>query len=129
VTLKTQMQADASDVFLQTDDFAESITYTPLDDSDDDVTISAVVNRDPYQVEFVADGTGRLKEAVLMISAQATEGIVAPNLKDTVTFDSVKWAVVDIQGDGVGAMWQLRVRRFEDEDKHRENQYIRRGGR
>jgi hypothetical protein len=127
MTLKDQMQADASGVFLNLDEFGEEITYTP--DSGSPTSILAVIDRDPYKVEFVADGTGRLKEAVLVISAIVTEGIVAPNLKDTVTFDSIAWAVVDIQGDGVGAMWQLHVRRFEKEDSHKEKQYLGRGGR
>lgn len=112
MTLKQQMQDDVSTVFLDTDDFAESIRYTP--DGGVATTINAVVDRrenkalTPFEVE--------IKQEKLISIEVATTDVSSLSIKDTFTIDSLVWLIEGSpQQDSVGLMTieLIRVQPYE----------------
>lgn len=106
MTLKSMITADVSKVFLNTDDFAESATYTPKDGSERSIAIVVTdrsVNREnPVGV--------RVNEQVLktFCKLSTTEGIDNPREHDQLEFDGLKWryrAVVSRDMAGITIEW------------------------
>lgn len=116
MTLKTQMATDMKEVFLNSDEFAESITYTPYGGSAK--TINAVILRERLLPNGVDAGRSVGRDAEILIANDSTEGVTSvtyrgPNL-DTVSFPvnqggtAVNWKVVDVLGKD-DAAWHLKV--------------------
>ncbi len=112
MSLKTQMQDDVSTVFLNINDFAQEITYTPSGGVA--TTINAVVVRSedtaliPFDVEHS-------QEKRISIEVSTTD-VVTMSRSDTFTIDSLVWLVEgSSQQDGVGmrTIELLRVQPFE----------------
>ena len=85
--------------------FGESITYTPAGESGQ--TITAIVDRDAYEIEPLADGRGVMKRARLSVSAAD----ITPAVNDGVTLDSLAWTVESIEGPE-GGMYDLVIARW-----------------
>lgn len=62
MTLKTEMAADVSAVFLDTDEFASSVTHRPLGVSADDVAVTAIVELDFEDGSGLAGASGEPHE-------------------------------------------------------------------
>src|SRR5574343_292898 len=74
MTLASQIVTDANDVFLDTDDFAESITYTPSGGAA--VTVSAIVNRNPLQTRGT-DNNARLEfEIEIEVAVESVAAVI-----------------------------------------------------
>jgi len=123
VTFKDLMDSDAQDVFLNDDEFAEEITYTPS--VGDAKTIKACIDRGTFNEQAAPDGSQTIKTARLWICTDATAGVAAPALQDTVTFDSLTWAVQEIDGPA-GGMVLLTVRSIGQTEKSNREHRIRR---
>lgn len=84
MTLKTQMTSDLS-IFLNTDEFAETITYTPSGGSA--TSISAIVEKDDIFQEPYVRGPDT---ATCLVYVKASD-VSTPQFGDTFTIDSVVW--------------------------------------
>jgi len=90
MTLKTQMTSDLA-AFFNTDEFADSITYTP--DGGDPATISAIVVRDaPLQEPYV-----RGEQNAACIITVKTVDVASPQRGDKYTISSEDW-YMDVDG-------------------------------
>jgi len=123
VTFKDLMDSDAQDVFLNDDEFAEEITYTPS--VGDAKTIKACIDRGTFGEQPAPDGSQTIKTARLWICTDATAGVAAPALQDTVAFDSLTWTVQEIDGPA-GGMVLLTVRSIDQTEKSNREHRIRR---
>ena len=91
MTLKTQMTSDLS-IFFNTDEFAESVTYTPKGGAGS--TISAIVERnDPFQEPYIRGE----KTATALIQVKKAD-VASPQYGDTFTFDSQTWEFDPMRG-------------------------------
>jgi hypothetical protein len=94
MTLKTQMTNDLN-VFFNTDEFAENVTYTP--NGGEGTTIQAIVNREgPLQEPYVR-GAETATGDIMVQRSQVT----TPVRGDKYTFDSNDWYM---DADGVTYM-------------------------
>jgi hypothetical protein len=94
MTLKTQMADDLS-IFFDTDEFAETISYTPLDDAARNIT--AIVDRSaPGQEPYIRGHN----TATCEISVKASD-MPTPQLGDLFTIDDQTWEVDPSDGQGV----------------------------
>jgi len=101
MTFKALMAADVSAVFLNADEFAEEITWTPAGGSAR--TITAVVDRQDVREEDQQDGRVLARRASIHASADAAAGVgTTPGMRDIATFDSLAWAVDSISGPAEG---------------------------
>lgn len=89
MTLKTQMNDDVSTVFLNTDDFAEAITYTA--DGESPTSINAVVERNE-DTALDAFDTEHRQEQRISITVSTTD-VSSFSRDDTFTIDSDLWLV------------------------------------
>lgn len=116
MTLKTQMPTDAINVFLNSDECAESISYTPNGGSAK--TIKAVINRERLNQQGQDQGRTVTKECEIQIANDATYGVTSVSKgNDTVSFPvyneggtNVTWRVIEVISKDEG-MWHLRVAR------------------
>lgn len=92
MTFKTQLAADLNNVFFNTDEFAESITYTPAGGTAK--TITAICN-----VEDPASQTPAPPGDSMIILARSSE-VTAPGRGDTYTIDTVTWYHEEIVSGG-----------------------------
>ncbi len=77
-TLKQQITADVSDVFLDTDEFAETVTYIPA--SGAAVSITVVIEESD---EFLdVEGRAVFDEVILVFTSRNSSGIASPVLGD-----------------------------------------------
>jgi len=85
MTLKADILTDLDDVFFDSDEFAESVTYTPKGGAAS--TITAIVIKDsPFQEPYVrGEETARCE-----IEVKASD-VASPQYGDTFTIDSVVW--------------------------------------
>ena len=84
MTFKEQLTTDLS-VFFNTDEFAETITYTPSGGSP--VSIPAIINRDaPLQEPYIRGENTAISEIMVK-----TSDVSNPQYGDTFTFDSETW--------------------------------------
>lgn len=109
-TLASQMLTDIDDVFLNTSEHAETITYTASGGSP--ASIPAIVDRmeDVMPTGF-DDGRARLKRCVIHVAesdvATVTQGVHA-SLGDTFTIDSTTWKI-EGQPQHIGGMRILNL--------------------
>jgi hypothetical protein len=94
MTLKTQIAADAADVFCNTDDFGEACTFTYAADSSTK-SVTAVIKRMDIETEYEIEGeyVRRIARAIVPKSQLTT----APSRLDTITDASgTMWLVTSI---------------------------------
>jgi len=96
MSFRTQIADDIKKVILNTDDAAETITYTPASGSAK--SIKAIVLRGDVRDEPADDGTEKAQRADVHVSTDPSTGVSAPSVKDSVTFDGVAWAVDSWRG-------------------------------
>lgn len=91
MTLKDQITSDLA-TFFNTDEFAETVSYTPLGGAAVDIT--AVVTRDnPFQEPYVRGEETATSE----IAVQKSE-VSDPQYGDLFTFDSETWEFDPVRG-------------------------------
>jgi len=123
MSLRTQIADDIRKVILNADDAAETITYTPASGSAK--SIKAVVLRGDVRDEAADDGIQKAQRADVHVSTDATTGVSAPSIRDTVTFDGLAWAVDSWRGGDAG-MLTLHVVRFDLIEKSDRGHRLRR---
>lgn len=101
MTFKSQLDDDAVNVFLNSDEFAESITYTPSGGSPK--TIKAVVSRERVDPDSQARGNVLINQAEIHIAKDSTYGVASVSKgADKVSFPAIiggsnsTWLVIDI---------------------------------
>jgi hypothetical protein len=111
MTFKDQIKSDALNVFLNTGEFAETVSYTPKGGSAK--TIKAVVNRERPDPAAEVSNRAYFNQLEIMIANDATNGIAAINKDgDTVSLPlrpggvAVTFTVKDILSSDDG-MWHL----------------------
>ena len=113
MSFKDQLAADAVNIFLNANEFAEEITYTPKGESAK--TIKAIVDR--KRSDAADQGLGRIaqNQAEISIANDATNGVASVDKgDDEVSFPEViggpviSWSVIDILAMDEG-MWRLLV--------------------
>lgn len=108
-TLKQQMTADVSTVFLNTDEFAETVTHYPAGNLAAGASVSAVVDRDNEAMAGLGSGEGPQfdrresvklrRSAVLEVPAtvSVTEGSGTHQSSPSLWgFDGFRWTTVRI---------------------------------
>jgi hypothetical protein len=101
MTLQSDMDADRSDVFLDTDEFAVSVTYTTRAGAASTVTVVRI-----EQIFSIFDN-----KAACMFHLSAAD-VASPARGDRITEGSDTWQIVDVQG--VDGMHELRCTRMQD---------------
>jgi hypothetical protein len=91
-----------------------TVTYTPS--VGDPLSIQAIVNFEPYGREGFDDGEAIPKRGTVSIFNAATVGVVVPIDDDTLTIDTVVWAIEDIDLGQPGCLHKLFVERFERQE-------------
>ena len=114
MTFKSKVQEDAYYVFLNTNEFAETIQYT----SNGGIakTIKAIIDRDNVGPDSQSQDRSSRHRCVIHISiddingvASVTKGYDSANFPERLGGSSVDWRVVDIIGRDNG-MWHLEMR-------------------
>ena len=91
MTLREQIQSDVAAVFLNTDEFAESVSYTPLGGAA--TPIDGIFSGDEHSAEDVSDGREKLRRGRLRISRS---DVANPGHGDTVSINSEDWFVAGV---------------------------------
>lgn len=120
-TLDDMMEEDIAAVFLDTDEHAEAISYTPVGGVLR--SISAIVEFDEQILTSdFSDGRGAAKTARLFIAHNDTDGVASPVEGDAVTLaDSSTWKVKgQPDSDNFGGCW-LTIVRWEQTEKSGRN--------
>ena len=113
MTFKAQLSIDAAKVFLNSNEFAEEITYTPKGGSPK--SIKAIIVRS--QIDAADQGQSRIahNQTELYIANDATNGVTSVDKGDDeasfpkiVGGSNINWVVIDILGMDKG-MWHLLV--------------------
>ncbi len=113
MTLKTQMSSDAIKVYLNSDEFAEVITYTPKGGSAKSIKAVIVRNR----LEAGTEDAGRIlrNQCEVYIANDATDGVTSVDKGDDILQfpeqvggSNISWVVEDIISKS-GGMWHLLV--------------------
>jgi len=116
MSLKEQIQKDMVNVFMNSDEFAESIMYSPADSTDRE--INAIVNRERLKPDPLSDNRKLSRQAEIYIANDPDSG-VSKVIKgqDKVSFpvyegdtESVDWVVVDVLEQDLSG-WKLLVQR------------------
>jgi hypothetical protein len=111
MTLASQIVSDVPTVFLNTDDFAETVTYYPRGRAK--LSIAADVRRrEDTRVTGFDDGRSKKKEATIHIQSSAVDSAIG----DRITFDGVTWEVVGRSQRG-GGMQTLELASVESVEK------------
>lgn len=115
MTFKSQVTQDAAKTFLNSDEFAEEITYTPKGGVAK--VIKAVVNR--KRIDPASEDAGRilLNQCEIFIANNETAGIMSINkggdlvsLAEVIGGPLIGWVVADILAQDEGA-WQLLLQK------------------
>lgn len=129
MTFKTRVASDVKDVFLNADEFAETITYTPHGGAAQ--TINAIVIRDPAEPD--EGGLGGQEYSLYADVTIATEDVASAGTDDVLAFpkaaggSNVNWNVIGlplVPGDGTA---HLRVFRREGIEKTGQGHRLPRG--
>lgn len=113
MTLATQLAADFVSAMLNTDEYAQSVTYHP--DGGADVVRNAVFDEQPGSE---GESRGRRvyeRAGTLFIAADATNGVESPALEDEVTIDGEEWDVLSFSKHG--GVWEIPVQRTTQRDR------------
>jgi len=112
---KTKLDEDVSDCFLNTDEFAETITYTPSGGTGK--SIKAVVKRERLNTSNEDTGRVLLNQAEIFVANDSIAGVSSVSKgADKVSFPALSggsnatWLVVDII-EHDDAMWHLLVQK------------------
>lgn len=116
MTLKSDMVSDAQKAFLNDNEFAETIQYTPFGGSPK--SIKADVKRSPLDSGVQDSGHLIARQAEVRIINHATDGVTSVNKgNDLVSMPvyrgggtNVDWRVIDVTHQDEG-MWYLLVQR------------------
>lgn len=115
MTFKTAALADLTNIILNSDEFAEVVTFKPLTGSSRQ--IKAVVFRAELQPFDLSAGRSLTKTCRVIIAKDATLGAATIDKGgDKISFAEIEggtvidWRVVDIINDDLGA-WNLTVRK------------------
>ncbi len=100
----------------------DAITYTPAGGSA--VSITCLWRSQEETTAFADDGSGKQHEAIASINNDASTGVVAPAIGDSITKSSVTWFVREVQTSG--ALHRLRVARYVQIQRGRESMNVRR---
>lgn len=119
-TLKEQMAADMQNVFLNTNDFAISVTYTPT--GGEAKTISMVLDFDPREMENEERGRVLLRSGRGLL---AKADVAAVTIGDAVTIGGAEWNVSGIEGED-DVSWEIGIRRVERQEVGQEHYYMNR---
>ena len=116
MTLKTEMVSDARNTFLNSGEFAETISYTPKGGSAK--SIKAIVERS--RLDSSSQDSGRIvgRQAEIWIANHATDGVASITKgEDLVSMPvhneggaNVDWRVIDVMHKDEG-VWQLLLQR------------------
>lgn len=115
MSFKDQLKTDSLNVFLNADEFAETITYTPKGAAGK--SIKAQVFR--KRLDPAGEDAGRvlLNQTEIMIANDATYGVTAINkggdavsLPERVGGGNINWIVADVLAQDEG-MWHLLLER------------------
>lgn len=88
------MATDAGTVFLNPNEFADTVTYTPSGGSAR--SIAAIVDYNVIASGTFVDGQTQSDRATLYASRNASAGIPSPSLDDQFTIASATWKVIGI---------------------------------
>ena len=88
------------------DYFGESVTYTP--NGGVGITRTIVLVRQPTRTEVGDEGEEEIKEILAEIRMNATTGVLAPAIEDSITIGAEIFLVVDITPDANGETADLR---------------------
>ena len=119
MTLKAQVASDVADVFLNTDDFAEAVTYAGT-------AISAIVDREPIIPQTMEDG---FAEVDWVVVHAAVSDVAAPARGDAVVITALSgvgtesYRVDSWEGDH--GMWILRCVTLDERELHGGNRMRR----
>lgn len=115
MTLKSQLAEDAKNAFLNSDEFAENITYTPRDAAAR--AVKAVVVRSPAEADPESNVRVLRNQCEVYVANDSSEGVTSVTEGyDKVSFaehvgGSVRdWAVVRVIDNDSG-MWHLLVQK------------------
>ena len=110
MTLAAQIASDVSDVFLQTDDFAETMTYYPKGEAVRSLTavrISLSLYRQTRQRQIVERSHHLLEdnELAFFVARDATTGMPNPQLGDAIRLSTddpnERWDFVSIEDSDI----------------------------
>lgn len=106
MSLKDLIASDVTSVFLNTEDFAESATYTPSGGTARSITVVVTDNKTAESQEMYE----RLskKELVTFCKLDATTGIDDPHKNDSLEYDGAPWrfeSVVSKDNSGISIRW------------------------
>ena len=105
MTFKQQMIADL-DIFFNTDEFAENITYTPAGGSP--ASVSAILGDENAAIQDPVPAGDTMR-----IYVKAGE-VPSPNYKDTFTIGGEVWYLrANLSGGANDGIWQLEISRSE----------------
>jgi hypothetical protein len=114
MTLATQLAADFVSAMLNTDEFAQSVTYHPS--AGGDLVRNALFEAQGAGEELDSRGLRvYVRTGLLTIAADATNGVAAPALDDEVTIDGEKWDVLSWEPHG--GVWEIAMRRSTQLDR------------
>lgn len=113
MTFKTQLAQDAINCILNTNEFAESITYTPKNGSPKSIKALVVRNR----LDTTGQDQGRTlhNQAEIYIVNDATNGVTSidkgddtVSLPEIIGGSAISWVVIEILGMDEG-LWHLLI--------------------
>lgn len=115
MSFKDQFSTDANNCFLNTEEFAEEITYTPK--GGNAKAIKAIVNRKRIDPAYEDAGRVLLNQCEIFIANDETVGVATINkggdlvlLPEVIGGPLVNWVVADIVGQDEG-IWQLLLQK------------------
>ena len=94
MTLRDQIAEDVDSVFLNEDDFAEEIRYTPVGGVGRDIT--AVVIRRPSPIRSDANHLTHDNAVDVCVKRSSTTGVSEPKLGDSIVWSSQIYSFVEI---------------------------------
>jgi len=115
VTFKEQLSIDAKSAFLNTEEFAESITYTPK--AGLPKAIKAVINRKRLDPAYEDTGRTLINQAELFVANDASAGVTSINkggdvvsFSETIGGSAISCVVADILNQDE-VIWHLLVQK------------------
>ncbi len=115
MAFKDNLAQDAAKTFLNSDEFAEEITYTPKGGIAK--VIKALVNRKRIDPAYEDAGRVLLNQFEIFIANDETSGVASINkgedlvsLAEVIGGTSIDWIVADILGQDEGA-WHLLLQK------------------
>lgn len=99
MNLKEQMDEDLSEAFFNTDEFAEDCTFRPI--SDEEYVVKGIFDA-PHQE--VTPGQATVSSISLSVVVAEKSFRARPTRKDSITIRDKRYAIRDIQPDGVGTL-------------------------